>query len=350
MLPEVTIRHINKAIRQCRTFALALPPGCEEPLWFEDGLCYNASPEGRLTDKQYSFEISPWLGRFNDRGIIGKKKIQEVMLVQRQSTSKDEYLEAVGNVIKSCSERYGKTVYSRIICSDLIENPMERWGELANVFFEQFPLTFRYVFYTPETKGWMGATPELLLDFDKTTGEFHTVAFAGTRKSGSSESWDAKNVHENRIVLDYIIAELKNMGIDATASDLFTINYGAIEHLCSHITGSTRVASLPEIIDAINPTPALCGFPKLSAIDDIRRYERHDRYCYGGFIAVNEPNRYRAFVNLRCLHFDEVGYSIYGGGGIMPESNPYSEFEETEAKTSLLCGLLEKISAKKHIV
>ena len=347
MLSHATIKHINIAIKQRRTFALVLMPCNETPLWFEKGLCHSISPDGPISDKQYSFEISPWLGKFNEREIIGNThNLSLEMNVQCRSTSKNEYIEGVTEVIKSCRGRNGKTVYSRIICGDITENATEYWGEIADRLFRRFPMTFRYIFYTPHTKGWMGATPELLIDFDKDSGQVHTVAFAGTRKNGDEVQWDAKNIHENRVVSDYIVSKLNELGIIAIPSELSTVDYGSIEHLCSHINGTAGMASLSEIIDAINPTPALCGFPKLSAIEDIHKYEAHNRYCYGGFLAVNEDRRYKAFVNLRCVHFDDTKYSIYGGGGIMPESIPYSEFEETEAKTSFLRELLEKVSVK----
>ena len=341
MLPEATVRHIDLAIRQHRSFALALMPGSELPLWFENGTCRELSPDGPLTDTPYSFEFSPWLGKFSGRGIIGKMPVvSEEMDVQIRSTSKEEYLKAVTDVICQCRERDGKTVYSRIICGMTADDGRTGWGKIAHRFFSRFPLTFRFMFYTPGTKGWMGATPELLLEFDKMTGAFHTVAFAGTRKANGSHQWDAKNIHENRIVSDYILSKLNEIGIKATASELSTVNYGSIEHLCSHIEGITGTGRLSEIIDAINPTPALCGFPKQSAIDDICRFERHKRHCYGGFVAVNGHNTYNAYVNLRCVHFDDTKYAIYGGGGIMPESIPLSEYEETEAKTSFLQTLL----------
>ena len=81
MLPEATVRHIDLAIRQHRSFALALMPGSELPIWFENGTCRELSPNGPLTDTPYSFEFSPWLGKFSKRGVIGKMPVSSEEMV-----------------------------------------------------------------------------------------------------------------------------------------------------------------------------------------------------------------------------------------------------------------------------
>ena len=59
------------------------------------------------------------------------------------------------------------------------------------------------------------------------------------------------------------------------------------------------------------------------------------------YLLVREPRRIRAFVNLRCVHFDQKHYCVFGGGGITPMSDPDDEFAETTAKTSALVGIIE---------
>ncbi len=122
------------------------------------------------------------------------------------------------------------------------------------------------------------------------------------------------------------------------------VGYGAIEHLCAHISCQAPAAMLPQIIDALNPTPALCGYPLGDAVSDIALYERHRRHLYGGYIAVRDSKGYHAYVNLRCVHFDSRRFCIYGGGGIVTASVPAEEYAETEAKTSFLRQLLVRES------
>lgn len=207
---------------------------------------------------------------------------------------------------------------------------------MACDFFASYPQTFRHIYFTPSTGCWIGATPEVLLDFDKTTGRFATMAFAGTRRRGTATSWDKKNIGENRFVIDYIAEQLHAEGIDVETSPLTSVAFGDIEHLCCHITGQTSPEKLAVMIDAINPTPALCGYPKEDAVSDIRSVEQHQRNCYGGFVAIDDGRRYRAFVNLRCMQIIGDRFCIYAGGGIVADSDAFAELQETEAKSSRL--------------
>lgn len=344
-LNATTVEQINRAIYDSRTFAVVLCPDASLPLWFEGSVCKCASPHGAILPDFLSFDIAPWLKRFADRWSLGSNlPTWQPMNPVREGMSRGEYLNSVKRIIDSCKVRHGKTVFSRTICGDVpkVDNSGFNWGETADIFFSHFPQTFRYICYSPATKGWMGASPELLLDFNKNNGQFHTVAFAGTRKSDlHPKGWDKKNLRENKFVSDYIISALNDIGARTTLSPLRTVAYGDIEHLCSDIYGCGERSRLGEILDAINPTPALCGFPKEAALADLETYEPHQRHCYGGFIGIETSLTYRAYVNLRCVHFDFERYCIYGGGGIIGESVPESEYEETVAKTSFLLKLFK---------
>lgn len=322
---------IDNALAQGRSFALAYLPGSSTPLLFGDVADATAG---------VGFDIAPWLAPFAERVRVTNELTNSLpdMQVQRISTSRNEYISSVAEVIENCKARQGKTVYSRIITG----NAPTSWGEVVRSFFAAHPSTFRYLFYTPATKGWMGATPELLFDFNKNTDVFHTVALAGTRKTPSESSalWDEKNIGENNFVCRYIHSRLQELGCTVETAPARNLDYGQIQHLCREISGNANGISLDRLIDAINPTPALCGWPREEAIADIARFESHQRFCYGGFIGIDSPDRYQAFVNLRCTHFDARNFCVFGGGGIVSGSDPASEWEETEAKTRLLRQLL----------
>lgn len=325
---------IDGALSSGQSFALAYLPGSDTPLWFGN---FPGATQGM------KFEVAPWLAAFEERMEVGGSPLASLpeMEVQREGTSLNEYLSGVGHVIERCRQREGKTVYSRIITGDAPQS----WGRVAQRFFSAHPSTFRYIFHTPATKGWMGATPELLLDFNKLSGSFHTVALAGTRRlpsSGELEGWDEKNIAENGFVSRYILEHLQSIGCSVESAPMRNLDYGQIQHLCCEISGHAPSLQVGPLIDAINPTPALCGWPREDAVADIREFERHLRLCYGGFIGLDTPHRYLAFVNLRCTHFDSSRFCVFGGGGIVSASHPEAEWDETEAKTRLLRELLYK--------
>ncbi len=338
-------QQIDRALASGEQFGMLLLPGENEPRWFGKG--YGS---GMMT-----MEVAPWLAPFASRLVIGDGDTATTttaagthpMPVYRHSTSHAEYINGVEGVIGSCSKRSGKTVYSRAICGHI--DPSTTPGRIARSLFEAHPNSLRFIYHTPQTGSWLGATPEILLDFDKTTGEFRTMALAGTRKKAGNSPWDEKNIRENRFVIDFITDSLSRLGITAEVAPLEEVAYGEIEHLCAHIHGTANPGQLPDIMDALNPTPALCGYPKTDAINDLRKFEAHPRGCYGGFVAFSSPRFYKAFVNLRCMQFDTSRYCIYGGGGITPQSVPDEEWAETEAKTTFLQQLANGCHIEKQI-
>ncbi|MDE7125806.1 MAG: chorismate-binding protein, partial [Muribaculaceae bacterium] len=197
---------------------------------------------------------------------------------------------------------------------------------------------------------WIVATPELLYSYDKQNRTSHTMALAGTREcTGDSLPWDEKNTHEHALVADYISRKLKQAGLEPKITGPHTSHFGKIEHLCTsfdifdkHLS-EDRVFS---IIDALNPTPAVAGYPKETAIASIGRVEKHNRSCYGGYIGLSTDKSYTAVVNLRCLSFTSDKYCIYAGGGIMPESNIQNEWDETEAKSALARSIIKDLSSR----
>jgi len=327
MLPDSLATDIDAALASACEFGLAFFPDSDEPHWFGNGTASN----------DMTMDISPWLGKFAHRITIGHSRRQhmaDICLRNRCSTTHSDYIAEVTRVIESCRRRSGKTVYSRVITTN---RPGRSYGEIAAELFRCHPSTLRFIYYTPETKAWLGATPELLFDYRNTDEMLHTMAFAGTRrKENGNKMWDDKNLHENKFVVDYITETLKRYATDIKVSELESVAYGNIEHLCANISARTAQHNISELIDALNPTPALCGWPLKDAISDIEKFEHHTRGCYGGFIGFSTEHGYKAYVNLRSMQFDADGCCIYGGGGITAQSNPQSEWEETEAKTELL--------------
>lgn len=250
-------------------------------------------------------------------------------------------MRAIDEVISLCRASGGKIVYSRQI---LLENPKAQPVAVAAGLFSKFPATFRFFFFTPHTGGWFGATPETLIDYHRPSQQFSTMALAGTRQlsaQGHTEPWDEKNIRENTYVSDYIATQLHRLGIKADVSSPVTLEYGKIEHLCRPITGAFPPRLLPQVIDALNPTPALCGVPLDRAVDAIARLEPHHRGCYGGALRVNLPlsdsgGGCRCFVCLRCCRFEGHRFYLYAGGGITAQSDPSSEWDETEDKCATL--------------
>jgi len=264
-----------------------------------------------------------------------------------QSTDKAQYIEGCQSLIDRISSgEAGKVVYSRI--KILPNNSQQHPAGLLFDLHKSYPGAFCYLFYSPPTGLWMGASPETLL---RKTGEtMHTMALAGTRKcvpeNKNTDPWPEKDIREQQFVTDYIRSKLKKIGIqNLQISKTKTHQAGAIEHIRTDF--SFRVENnkniLSRVVEVLHPTPAVCGQPKKEAMQMIRETEKHQREYYSGFLGpVNFDNKTDLFVNLRCMKMIGTNFALYIGGGITSESVAENEWLETEMKADILGRVLGK--------
>lgn len=255
-----------------------------------------------------------------------------------KSTKKEDYIASIEQLISRLKERKdAKTVFSRV---QAVDASNVDWGELAFELWANFPQSYGFIFFTPATGAWIGASPELLLEV-KSDRTFFTQALAGTLPVESE--WDNKNIVEQRIVADYISTVLNSKGIPFTKEEPEDVIYGRIKHLSTKFRGQLpEKVNVKEVLRVLAPTPALAGFPKETALKDIEELENHNRGCYGGYITLSDEISSLSFVIIRCMHFDvATGQTVvYSGGGITSESIAENEWSETELKAQRLMELI----------
>ncbi|RRQ48800.1 isochorismate synthase [Maribacter algicola] len=222
---------------------------------------------------------------------------------------------------------------------------------------------FCYLWYHPEVGTWLGATPEILL---KVRGDvFITMSLAGTQLVSGDDTipvWGKKEYHEQQVVTDYIEQSLKDGVTDLKIGDLETVRAGHLWHLRTKVSGRFIKEKLGTLIESLHPTPAVCGIPKERAKKFIRENEPYDRMFYTGYLGElnlkNEVDRsantrnteqkaYRSvmdatelYVNLRCMKMNGNRATLFVGGGITSDSDPWKEWEETENKSQTLLSVL----------
>ncbi len=265
------------------------------------------------------------------------KNLNEYLHPYNKSTDRCCYELQCAELIKRLKLRGGKTVLSKVVCGN---SQNKSWSNVVEQYFNQLPHTFRYMYFTPDTGFWFGATPEILLNYVKGSDKFVTMSLAGTRNSQKDNSWDSKNLEEHDLVTNYIVETLSNLGINSNVKPSQNLIFGDIQHLCNIIEGEIGDNNPIEIAKILSPTPALSGYPVKDAMIDIKDLEQHPRLCYGGFVAVVTSKKTDAFVNIRCVHFDKESYCIYGGGGITSKSNIAMEWDETEKKIKIIKNIL----------
>lgn len=261
-------------------------------------------------------------------------------------TFRASYHEAFSRIIPRLKAEGGKTVLSRHRTIFTKRSPID----MVIDYFGLTDSTFRYLSYTPETGVWFGSTPELLLESDAESCEVRTMALAGTRPTDDSEPWDEKNLYEQSIVTDFIAETLKKEGLDVAIDDLSERRFLNIKHLCTEITARGDIDVI-DLMQELSPTPAVAGYPRDEALEEISRYETHRRNCYGGYVGVRINGNYHAYVNLRCCFMAPAVFvldgqisgwlcNLYAGGGIVADSIEEDEWNETNAKTEVLATVL----------
>ena len=229
-----------------------------------------------------------------------------------------------------CNHSFQKLVLSRSI--ELPRTGDETPLQLFQRACERYPRMMICLVYTPQSGLWLAATPEILL-----AGKDHrwqTIALAGTMKYEEELRWSDKNIQEQRYVATYITRQLEQFTHDFTEEGPRTARAGHLAHLRSDFLFSLPDESVVgDLLQALHPTPAVCGLPKQEAFRFIQQNEHHDRSYYSGFMGPLFLNgQTNIFVTLRCMQLFRDGYRLYAGGGLLKDSVEEQEWQETETK------------------
>lgn len=251
-----------------------------------------------------------------------------------------------------------KVVLSRILEIGTPKDPFALFQEMLI----NYPAALCYIWYHPKVGLWLGATPEMLLETENR--KLTTMSLAGTRPYQGEDDpvWGTKELEEQEMVTRFIIDSLRGKVSDLQVSERESVRAGNLWHLKNVIQGTMKDTGLGEIINALHPTPAVCGLPKALAKDFILGNEKYNRQYYTGFLGElnlkeevtrpsarrNQENRaYRTlkkrtslYVNLRCMKVQGNTASIFVGGGITKESVPEREWEETRDKARTMLNII----------
>lgn len=254
------------------------------------------------------------------------------------STTKEQHSFEVNAIKEAIREgKVQKCIATKVIVEDTSIDPISTFLKLC----QSYPYAFVFLFHTPQSGTWIGASPELLLKAENTRLE--SMSLAGTRPTGTQDSWSVKDRKEQQIVTDFIVGVFKDNGLNPSVQEPITMSAGPVEHLMTKITGQNSSSFSPlNLIKNLSPTPALSGYPQKEAINLILKNENFDRGYYGGFCGwSDEEGNFGFYVNLRSLRYEPDRFCIYAGGGIVEESDENKEWVETENKAKTVLSQLK---------
>lgn len=200
----------------------------------------------------------------------------------------------------------------------------------------------------------LGATPERLV---RTVGhEFRTVAMAGSIRRGSDGEEDArlaaellaseKEREEHRVVVDMLRETLgplaARLDVEQSAS---VVRFPHIQHLVTRVGGRLREqAGILDLVERLHPTPAVGGAPRELALALLHEEERLDRGWYAGPVGWLDRRGDGEFVvAIRSGVVSGSSASLFAGCGIVADSEPGREWEESQVKLRVLASALGRL-------
>jgi isochorismate synthase len=198
----------------------------------------------------------------------------------------------------------------------------------------------------------VGATPELLVrrrgrvvEATPLAGSAQRFGDAGRdRASGNRLFASAKDREEHAVVVEEVARVLRSFcdGLEHPHEPelLATAN---VWHLATPFRGRLHdpaVTSL-DLVAALHPTPAVCGVPREAAREALEALEPIERGAYAGPVGWTDANGDGEWaIALRCAEITGSTARLFAGAGIVADSVPEAEVDETERKFRALLDAL----------
>ncbi|MDH4170126.1 MAG: isochorismate synthase [Acidimicrobiia bacterium] len=263
------------------------------------------------------------------------------------SFAEDErYVELVQRALAAIADgRFQKVVPARSC-------PVEGWdanrhiGPTLERLRASYPRCMTFA-VTAGRETFFAASPERLvsLRYD----ELRTLALAGSAPRGGDETTDralaadllasAKNRSEHAFVVDDVRTKLEDLGYEPQIPGAPEVaKLANIQHLRTPVRAPAGAESeIFRIAGALHPTPAVCGTPTDPAAAWLSANEGFDRGWYAAPVGwVDLAGKGELRVGLRSALADGSGAHLFAGAGVVADSDPVAELDETTVKLKAL--------------
>ena len=208
----------------------------------------------------------------------------------------------------------------------------------------------------------VGSSPEMHVRLVGDTVEIRPIA--GTRARGASANEDEANAAE-------LLADPKEraehiMLVDLARNDVGRIaefgtvrvtefmqieRYSHVMHIVSNVIGRSRAdCTAFDVVRATFPAGTVSGAPKIRAMQIISELENTRRGCYAGAIGYfGFDGNTDSCIALRCAVLKKGKAYFQAGAGIVADSNPQREYEETVNKACAMTKALAMASQIKRM-
>jgi len=268
------------------------------------------------------------------------------------NTSKSAYLAQVRRIKDyiEAGDCY-QVNFSQRFSTSAIGDPFCGYLSLRNAM----PAHYSCYFETP-AGSILSHSPECFLSVDN--GKVLTQPIKGTaarhldpkldEQAAQALSNSAKDRAENLMIVDLLRNDLSKVSEASSVKvpQLFRLeSYSNVHHLVSNITSTLNSDSnCTQLLKACFPGGSITGAPKKRAMEIIEELEdaRRNQYCGSiGYLSLN--GKMDSSITIRTLVFSAGEIHCWGGGGIVDDSEPEQEYQESLDKVKLLLDTLSGI-------
>jgi isochorismate synthase len=198
----------------------------------------------------------------------------------------------------------------------------------------------------------VGASPELLLrrrgrliEATPLAGSSQRFGDAGRDRASADRLFDSDKDREEHAV---VVEDVRHV-LDSFCEDLVhphepeLLGTANVWHLATPFRGRLHDPSVTalELVAALHPTPAVCGSPRETAREALEHLEPIERGGYAGPVGWMDANGDGEWaIALRCAEITGSTARLYAGAGIVADSEPEAELDETERKFRALLDAL----------
>jgi anthranilate synthase component 1 len=306
----------------------------------------NGDRQAAITEAQECFDYYRNLARFD---VPEGQRHTGSLAPASTDTRQDEY----ENMVKTAKKHIldgdiFQVVLSRTKTEPCPDEPLDVYKRLR----ELNPSPYMFYLNTPSTI-LMGSSPELNLRVSGTdTRSVEIRPIAGTKPRGrvagkidpdtdfryeAELKIDRKELAEHMMLVDLArndIARVAQPGTRVVTELLIAEKYESVQHLVSNVKGTlgTGLDALSAYLATMN-MGTLTGAPKIEAMKIVRQLERTKRGYYGGAVMyLTVDGQFDSCITIRSLQVKDHTAYIRVGAGIVHDSVPKTEFEETEHK------------------
>lgn len=270
------------------------------------------------------------------------------------SLTRGEYEDAVRSIQRYIVDGEAmQVVISRCLSTSFKASPLDLYRVLRRLN----PSPYMY-FLNFGALNVVGSSPEVLVRLEGDTVTVRPIA--GTRPRGGDETEDQvlerelladpKELAEHLMLIDLgrnDVGRVAEVGSVAVTERMIIERYSHVMHIVSNVSGKLRAGLGPiDVLRAAFPAGTLTGAPKIRAMEIIDELEPTHRHLYGGAVGYLSWSRNMDLaiaIRSAMLH-DGMLYSQVGAG-IVADSKPTAEWEETVHKSRALCHAVALVRA-----